>query len=88
MNQFNVLHGEEQNEPPRKRNSQPTAYHFKYRTSSTKNIPTVSDIMGRVTNHAFDKGNVEVHTSDFPVESNSESVQDPDTTPIRSIDGD
>ena len=33
--------------------------------------------------HAIDKGDVKVSTSDVPVESNSESVSDPYTTPIK-----
>ena len=60
-------------------NIQPTADHFKYSTSTTKNSPVVS---------AIDNVDVEVHPSDFRVEFNSESVQDPDTTLIKSIDDD
>ena len=41
--------------------------------------------MGRLNHYAIDTGGVEVHPSDFPVESNSKSVPDPDTTPIKSI---
>ena len=42
--------------------------------------------MGRIINHAIDNGDIEFHPSEFPVESNSEYVPDPDTTPIKSID--
>ena len=88
MNQFNALHFEEPDEPTIQWNSQPPAAHFKSRTSPTKTIPTVSDITGRLNHHATDNGDVKVHPSEFLVESNSESVTDPDTTTIKSIDGD
>ena len=42
--------------------------------------------MGRLNHHAIDNGDVQVHTSDFPVEFNYESVTDPDTTPNKSMD--
>ena len=41
--------------------------------------------MGRLNHHAIDNSDVKVHTSEFPVEFNSKSVTDQDTTPIRSI---
>ena len=41
--------------------------------------------MGRLNHHAIYDGGVEVHPSEYPFESNSESVPDPDTTPIKSI---
>ena len=44
--------------------------------------------MGRLNHHAIDNGDVEFHPSDFPVESNSESFPNPDTTPIKYIDDD
>ena len=44
--------------------------------------------MGRVNNYAIDNGDVEVHPSEFPDESHSESVPYPYTTPIKSIDDD
>ena len=47
-----------------------------------------ADTMGRLNHHSIDNGDVEVHPSEFPVEFNSESVPDPDTTPIKSIDDD
>ena len=34
MNQFNELHGDEPKKPPRERNSQPPAAHFKSRSST------------------------------------------------------
>ena len=42
--------------------------------------------MGILNYHSINNGDVEVHTSEFPVESNSEYVPDPDTNPIKSID--
>ena len=39
--------------------------------------------MGILNHHAVDNGDVKVHPSDFSVESNSESVPYPDTTPIK-----
>ena len=88
MNQFNSLHGDEPNEPPREWSSQPPEAHFKSRTSTSNTSPVVSAIMGRLNHHAIDNGDVKVPTSEFPVEFNSESVPDSDTTPIKSIDDD
>ena len=86
INQFNALHGEEPNEPPREWSDQPPEDHFKLRTSPTNTSPVVSAIMG-ILNH-YDIDNGDVNTSDFPIEFNYESVPDPDTTPIKSIDDD
>ena len=69
-------------------NSQPPEYHFKSMTSTPKNIPVVSAIMGILNHHSIDNGDGEVHPSDFSVEFKYESVPDPDTTPIKSIDDD
>ena len=44
--------------------------------------------MGKLNHRAINNGDVNIPTSEFPVESNSESVPDPDTTPIKSIDDD
>ena len=88
MNHLNALNGEEPNEPPRYWNSQPPEAHFKSRTSTPNTRPVVSAIVGRLNHHAMDNGDVEIHPSEFPVEFNSESVPDPDTTPIKSIDDD
>ena len=44
--------------------------------------------MGKLNPHAIDNDDVEVHPSYFPVESNYESVLDPDNPPIKSIDYD
>ena len=44
--------------------------------------------MGRLNHHAIDNGYVEVHPSEFPFESNTESVPFPDTTVIKPIDDD
>ena len=41
--------------------------------------------MGRLNHHSIGNGDVKVRPSYFPVEFNSESVLDPDTTPIKSI---
>ena len=57
-------------------------------TSPPKTSPVVSAIVGILNHHAIDNGDVEVHPSDFPFGSNSESVPYPDTNPIKSIDDD
>ena len=44
--------------------------------------------MGRLNHHAINNGDVELYPLDYPFESTSESVTDPDTTPIKSIDDD
>ena len=41
-----------------------------------------------INHHGIDNIDVEVHPSYFPVEYNSESVPDPDTTSIKSIGDD
>ena len=79
-NKFNALHGEEPTDTPREQNSQPTVDHFKSRNSPPKTSPVVSYMMGRLNHHDIDNGDFEFHPSEFPVESNSESVKDPDTT--------
>ena len=48
----------------------------------------VSDITGRLNHHVIDNGDVEVHPSEYPFESTSESVPGADTTMIKSIDDD
>ena len=83
MNQFNSLHGDEPKEPPRECDSQPPADNFKSRSSPSRTNPVVSDIMGKLNHHAIDNGDI---TSDIPVESSYDSVPDPYTTPIKSID--
>ena len=88
MNKFNDLHGNEPTDPPQDWISEPRSYHFKYRNSYSNNIPVDSDIMGKLNHHAIDNVDVNVHTSDFPVEFNSESVLYSDTTTIKSIDDD
>ena len=75
INQFNALHGDEPTNPPIERNSQPPEVYFKYSNSSA--------IMVILNHHAVNNGYVEFHPSDFPVESNSDSVADTDTTPIK-----
>ena len=86
MNNFKAPHWEEPNEPPIYCNSKPPSSHFKYRTYTPKTSPVVSDITGILNHHAIDNGDVEVHPSEFPVESNYEYVTDSDTTMIKSID--
>ena len=44
--------------------------------------------MGKLNHHSIDNGDVKIPISDVPVESNYDSVPDPDTTPIKSIDDD
>ena len=85
MNQFNELHGEEPKEPSREWNSQPPAYHFKYRSSPSRTNPVVSAITGILNHNAIDNGDI---NSDVPVESSYDSVPYPDTTTIKSIDDD
>ena len=48
----------------------------------------ISVIRGRLNHYSVDNGDVKVPNSEFPVDSNSESVPDPYTTPIKSIDDD
>ena len=88
INQFDELHGEEPNEPPREWNIQPTASNFKSRTFTSRNNPVISDIMGRLNHNSIDNGDFKCPYSKFPVEFNSESVTDPDSTPIKSIGDD
>ena len=85
MNQFNALYGDEPKDPPREWNSQPPAAHFKSRSSPSITNPVISATMGKLNNFAIDNGDT---TSDVPVESKYDSVPDPDTTPIKSIDDD
>ena len=88
INKFNAHHDEKPKEPPIEWSSQPPAYHLKSTTSPSRTNPLISDIIGELNHHAIDNGDVKIPTSDFPVESNYESVTDPDTTPIKSIDYD
>ena len=88
MNQFNALNVDEPTDPPRKWNSHPPEYHFKYSNSPPKTSPVVLTTMSRLNHHVIDNGDVEVHTSEFTFESNSEYSPDPYTTPIKSIDDD
>ena len=55
------------------------------RSSPSRTNPVIADIMGRLNHHAINNGDI---ASDFPVESNYDSVPYPDTTPIKSIDDD
>ena len=88
MNQLNALHGDEPKETPREWNSQPLTAHFKSRTSPSRTNHLISAIIGKLNHRAIDNGNVKIPTSDVPVESKYDSVIDPDTTPIKSIDDD
>ena len=85
MNQFNALHVDEPKNPPREWNSQPPAAHFKSRSSPSRTNPVVSAIMGKLNHHAV--YNIDI-TSDVPVESSYDSIPDPDTNPIKSVDDD
>ena len=85
MNQFNALHSDEPKESPREWNSQPPASHFKSRSSPSRTNAVVSAVMGKLNHHVINNGYIH---SDVPVESNYDSVPDPDTTPIKSIDDD
>ena len=53
------------------------------KSSPSRTDPVVSAIMGKLNHHAIDNGSVKVPTSGSQFESNSETVQDPDTTPIK-----
>ena len=88
INQFNALHGEEPNEPPREWNSQHPAGQLKPRNPLPNTIPVVSAITRILNHNSIDNGDVEVCLSDFPVEFNPESVPDPGTTPIKSFGDD
>ena len=82
MNQLNALNGDKTKEPPIEWNIQPPSVHFKSRSSPSRTNPVVSAIMGKLNHNAIYNGDI---TSDVPVESNYDSVPDPDTTPIKSI---
>ena len=83
MNQFNALHGDEPTDPPREWKIQPTADHFKATTYPPKINPVVSAIMGILKYHSINNGDVEVHPSEFPFESNSVYVTYTDTNTIK-----
>ena len=88
MNQFNSLHVDETNEPPIKWNSHSLEFHFKSHTSPPKISPVFLDIMGRLNHHIVDNSDVEVYPLYYPVEYSFDSLPDPDTNPIKSIDDD
>ena len=83
MNQFNAINGEEPTKPPRDWNIQPASDNFKSSTCPPKTRPLVSAIMGRLNHCVVDNGDVEFRPSNFPVEFNSESVPDTDTTTVK-----
>ena len=88
MNQFNAIHGDEPKDTPVEWNIQPPSYHFKSRTSTSRTNPVISAILGKLNHHAIYNSDVKIPTSYFLVDSNCESVPDPYTTPIKSIDDD
>ena len=88
MNQFDVLNGKEPTDTPKEWNNQPTAAYFKPSTYPPKTGTVVSDIMGRLNHHVIDNGDIDVHPSGFPFESNSEFVTDTKTNMNKSIDDD
>ena len=65
INQFNALHGDKKNEPPRECNIQTPSAHFKCRTSPTNTIHVVSAIMGRFNQNAIYNGDIKIPTSYF-----------------------
>ena len=67
MNNFNALHGDEPNEPPRECYIQPPAAHFKSTTSPSRTNPVISAIMGKLNHHAIDNSDVKILTSESPV---------------------
>ena len=88
MNQSNAPHGDKPSESPREWNKQTTEVHFKSCTPAPKSSLVVSAIMGRLSHHAVDNGNLEVYPSYHPSEYPSDSVPEPDSTTIKSIDDD
>ena len=58
MDQFNEIHGDKPDEPPREWNIQHPEVHFKSCTSAPNTTPVVSDIMGRINHHAVHNGGV------------------------------
>ena len=63
-------------------------YNLKQFTSNPGTLPpktnrVVSAIMGKLNHHAIDNGDVEVHPSEYPFASNSESVPYTYTNPIK-----
>ena len=88
VNQFSAIHGDEPKESPIEWNSQPPADYFKSRSSPSRTNPVISAIMGKLNHHAIDNEDVKIPTSEVPFESNYDSVPDPYTTPIKSIDDD
>ena len=67
MNQFNALNGEEPNELQIEWNRQPTSANLKPRTYPPNTTPMVSSIMSILNHHVIDNGDVEVHSSEFPI---------------------
>ena len=88
MNKFNALHHDKPIEPPIEWNSQTLAAHFKARSYPSRTNTVISAIMGKLSHHAIDNGDVKITTSDVQVESNNDLVPDPYTIPIKSIDED
>ena len=86
INQFYAIRGDETTEPQREFIRQPPLYHFKYSTSHPKTSTVILATMGRLDHNAIDNGDVEVHPSEYIFESTSESIPDPDTTIIKSVD--
>ena len=56
-----------------------------HHTLPPKTIPVVLSIMGRLNYHAVDNGDVEVYTSDYPLESTSVYVTYTDNNSIKSV---
>ena len=83
MNQLNAINDNDLTETKIESNSQPPEAHLKSSTSPPKTSPVVSYIMWIFNHRVIDNGDVDVHPSEFPVKSNSESVPDLDTTPIK-----
>ena len=83
MNQFKSLRGDEISDPPIECNIQPPEVYFKSFISPPKTIPVVLAIIW-IRNHlSVDNVDVDVYPSEYPFESTSESVPDPDTTLIK-----
>ena len=87
-NQSNTFHGDEPTDSQTDWKIQPPSSHFKSRTYSPKTRLFISYIMGRLNHGAINNSDVEVHASYFPAKYKSESIPDPFTTLIKSIDDD
>ena len=83
INQFNLLHGDEQSETPIEWNIQPLSVSFKSLGPHPKTSPVVSAIMVIPNHRSVDNGDVEVYTSYYSLEYPFDSFPVPYNTPIK-----